>query len=170
MSITLIAGSTNLAPTVQQTDGQARMRQAFQQLSSALDAGDLTAAKEALAQLPTPAASGKSTDPIAAQLAALTKAVAAGDLTTARKAYTAVKQTLAQYPAGGARPGDGAPKANAGTVGSSAAKTYDARDTDKDGTVSVLEEMAFVYKQTDAAKTALAPVADAAPSAIDLLA
>lgn len=141
-----------------------KAKQAFRQLGAALDSGNLSDAKEALAQLQknAPAQTDSQNNPMGAKIEALTKAVASGDLTAARQAYADVKKTITQNPqsggmrAGGAR-GAGGPPRGGGRPGgaensssskkaSSSSTIYDKRDTNQDGTVSPMEELAYDLK------------------------
>ncbi len=56
-------------------------------------------------------------------------------------------------PSGGAPPPGGAPPSG-GSSGSGSTKTYDKKDTNKDGTVSDLEELTYDMKHPEAAATA----------------
>ncbi len=149
MEISSVSGQSS---AVQQTTGtRANMRQAFKDLDSALQSGDLDAAKKAFAQIQQNApknASGKS-NPMQAKMDALGKALDAGDLQAARTAYADVKTAMAQRPAGGhgghgGHPaGGGSAASSSSSTSSSSSVTYDPRDTNKDGKVSA--EEALVY-------------------------
>jgi hypothetical protein len=153
------------------------MTQLFQQLGSALESGNLSDAKEALAQLQknAPAQAGTEKNPINAKMATLGQAVDSGDMKAAQEAYNDIKNTISQHPGAGGRqaggpggvrpaggPRGGAPhggaKESSGTKGSSSSnKVYDKKDTNKDGTVSAMEEIVYDLVHPDEAKQASAP-------------
>jgi hypothetical protein len=149
---------------VQSSDGFARTRQFFQELGSALESGNLSVAKEALAQLQknAPARAGNENNPITAKIQALSKALEAGDLKAAQSAYADIKSQKSQRPtagrradhAGGPAPGGTPPSGagkSSGTGGpSNSTKVYDPKDTNKDGKVSWKEAMDYKLKHPEA--------------------
>jgi hypothetical protein len=143
----------------------AKLKQSFEKVGSALDSGNLTDAKQALTQLQkdAPPQAGKGDNPLSAKMETLSKALDAGDLKAAQAAYADIKKTISQGPPAGGRPagmpGGGPPAGGAGKTSgagssSSSNKTYDKKDTNKDGTVSTMEEIAYDLKNPgDVAKT-----------------
>jgi soluble cytochrome b562 len=109
---------------VQGNDGFKKIKQSLQSLNSALDSGNLSDAKAALAQLQknAPAQASSDKNPMAAKMEALSKAVDSGDLNGAREAFTDIKKTMSQRPSGtppkGAFPSDSEQKidSNRGTI------------------------------------------------------
>ncbi len=159
------AASSRPYAVMQGSEGFATARQSFQSLGTALDAGNLTDAKKALAQLQAnaPAQAKNDKNPLSAKMEALTKAVESGDLQAARKAYSDIKEIVSQRPTGGGGragrsggppPGRGAPPSSAGkssktTESSDSSKAYDPADTDKDGTVSWQEKQDYKLKHPE---------------------
>ena len=154
----------------QGSDRFAKMKQSFENLGSALDSGNLSDAKDALAQLEknAPAQGGQKNNPLSAKIETLNKAVDSGDLKAAQDAYADIKKTMSQGPRGGggraggasgpppggAHPSGGGDKAS-GTASSSDSNTvYDKKDANKDGTVSWKEEQDYDLKHPDEAKKA----------------
>ncbi|MCE9611648.1 MAG: hypothetical protein K8R23_15730 [Chthoniobacter sp.] len=134
------------------------MKQAFQSLGTALDSGNLSDAKAALAQLEknAPPGAAKAGNPLSAKIEALSKAIDSGDLKAAKEAFADIKKTIAQGPPKGAgrhgRPSGPPPGGSSDTAGTT--KTYDAKDTDQDGKVSKQEEQAYEAKHAlDALKS-----------------
>jgi hypothetical protein len=131
------------------------MQKKFSDLGSALSSGNLDDAKKAYAQLQKDVPSGgDSKNPISSEIASLGKALDSGDLEGAQKAYSNIQQKMSQGPPAGGPP-QGAPpqgaqtdtvqlssKASAKST-SSDNKVYDKKDTNKDGTVSTEEELAY---------------------------
>jgi hypothetical protein len=165
MEISAISSRTNLA--MQGSDGFAKAKQSFQNLGKALDSGNLSDAKEALAQLQANALAQAKNDknPMSAKMDALNKAVESGDLEAAQKAYADIKETMSKRPtggggraggAGGPPPGGGAPPSGAGkssetSESSDSSKIYDPEDTNNDGTVSWKEEQDYKLKHPEKA-------------------
>lgn len=152
MNISVHANSTSLRQLT--NDNMAKVKQAFQSLDSAMTAGDLEAAKTAYTQLQQYApsnAGSASSNPMQQKMDALGSALESGDLQAAQTAYADVKTAMAQRPAGaqgsqgGGRPAGGPPPG--GGVGkassSSNSVTYDPRDSNKDGAVSVQEALMY---------------------------
>ena len=142
------------------SDSFEKAKKAFETLGSALDSGSLTDAKQALAQLQknAPAQAGNSNNPISAKIETLGKALDSGDLSAAKTAYADIQKTLSQRPTGGGGRPSGPPPSGANSSSnavatSSSNKTYDVKDTNKDGNVSYQEEAAYIVTHPDAAKT-----------------
>ena len=152
---------------MQGSDGFAKAKQSFQNLGKALDAGNLSDAQKALAQLQAnaPAQAKNDNNPMSAKMEALNKAVESGDLKAAQEAYSDIKKTMSQRPtggggraggAGGPSPGGGAPPSGAGKTSetsesSDSSKVYDPEDTNKDGTVSWKEKQDYKLKHPEKA-------------------
>jgi hypothetical protein len=138
--------------SVSGSDPMAKMKQLFQSLGSALDSGNLSEAKNALAQLQknAPANSSDGNNPISAKVEKLSKAIESGDLKAAKDAYADIKKTMSQGPTsqgrgpGGASPGGS--KQSSGANGTSSKKEYDKKDLNKDGVVSAEEEIVYDLK------------------------
>ena len=149
-----------------------KMKQSFEKLGSALESGDLSGAKDVLTEIQKNApAQGGGNNPMSQKMDALSKAVESGDTKAAQQAYADIKKTMAQGPgaggamagsrgaarggqrAGGAPPSGGKkPSGASGSSGSSSAsstKTYDKKDLNKDGTVSVMEEIEYGLKHPE---------------------
>ena len=156
MQINFNTGGT--APVQQGSNKMAAVKQAFQSLDSALQSGDLNAAKDAYALLqknaPPSRAGDQSNNPMQQKMDTLGKALESGDLGAARSAYADIKSAMAQRPAStggqGGRPAGGPMPGGGGkAVSGSNSKTYDPKDTNKDGTVSVQEELAYSLSHAD---------------------
>ena len=163
----LSAISSRSYSAIQGNDGFAKAKQSFQNLGKALESGNLSDAKEALAQLQAnaPAQAKNDKNPMSAKMEALSKAVESGDLKAAQEAYSDIKKTMSQRPtggggraggAGGPSPGGGAPPSGAGKTSetsesSDSSKVYDPEDTNKDGTVSWKEEQDYKLKHPEKA-------------------
>jgi len=141
----------------------AKIKQSFDNLGSALQSGNLSDAKTALTEIQksAPKQASNSSNPMSQKMEALSKAIDSGDVKAAQAAYADIKQTMSQRPAGrpsgpppgGAPPSGGAGKASGTKDSSSSNKVYDAKDTNKDGKVSALEELAYLQKSRDSAHT-----------------
>ncbi len=176
-------GSGSFQPA-EATGSAAKLRQSFQQLGNALESGNLSDAKSALAELErnAPPQAGNESNPISTKVETLSKALDSGDLKAAQAAYNDIKKTISQgHPAGGRRAGHpsgpppgGAPpggaKQSSNTSSSSSSnKVYDKKDTNKDGTVSMQEELAYSLKHADEAKqTSVAAKIDGNAGSIDI--
>jgi hypothetical protein len=165
MQITSLS-SSSFQP-VGDTQASSKMKQSFDKLGSALESGDLSSAKDVLAQMKKNApAQGGGDNPMSKKMDALSKAVESGDVKGAQQAYADIKKTMAQTPGGGGamagsqgaarggqRPGgtppaggqnpSGASGSSASSSSASSSKTYDAEDTNKDGKVSAMEEIEY---------------------------
>ena len=165
----------------------AKLKQSFEKIGSALDSGNLTDAKQALTQLQkdVPPQAGNGDNPLSAKMQTLSKAVDAGDLKAAQAAYADIKKTISQGPPAGGRPAGmpgggppsggspagGAGKSSGAGSSSSSNKTYDKKDTNKDGTVSAMEELAYDLKNPgDAAKTSTTAKINSNGGSIDITA
>lgn len=178
--------TSRAAATLQGGDVFSKVKQSFQNLGSALESGNLSDAQAALAQLQknAPARANDDNNPMKAKMEALSQAVESGDLKAAQEAYADVKKTMAHRPAGGPQggggaggpPPGGAPPSGGGQVsgagGSTASnKTYDVKDTNKDGTVSWKEEQDYKLKHPEAATETTPPATvDSDRGLIDALA
>lgn len=122
-------------------------RKAFLAVGSALQSGDLTAAKTALTEFQKNAPSrSDANNPVAQKIATLSQALDSGDLSTAKTAFADVTKALAKGPRhhGGGERTEGAAQASAAIAESGAStKAYDVRDTNQDGRVSMKEELAY---------------------------
>jgi hypothetical protein len=144
------------------TQAISKMKQSFKELGSALESGDLSSAKDVLAQMKKNAPTrGGGDNPMSQKMDALSKAVESGDVKAAQQAYADIKKTMAQAPGGaargGQRPGGTSPAGGqkpSGASGSSASssKTYDKKDTNQDGTVSTMEEIEYSLKNPEQAQ------------------
>jgi soluble cytochrome b562 len=137
----------------------AKAKQRFEEIGTALDANNIDAAKQALAQLQqnAPANNGEGNDAVAGKVEALSKALDAGDASAAKAAYADLQQTLesqrTSHPPGGGGHGGSSHAASTGAA-SSTTKTYDPQDTNQDGVVSQAEAEAYEAKHP---KVALDP-------------
>jgi soluble cytochrome b562 len=146
--------------------GFMKVKEAFDDLGSALDSGNLDDAKKALATLKenAPPKQGDGNDPIGQKMEELSKAVESGDLDAAKQAYSEVKQLMAErkpqqgqgggpkggMPAGGGRPSGGSQQVSSSSESSeSDSSDYDPADTNKDGEVSFQERIAYMLKQAE---------------------
>jgi len=141
----------------------AKIKQSFNDLGSALESGNLSDAKDALAELQknAPKSSGKANDPMSSKMDALSQALDSGDLKAAQAAYTDIKNTMAQRPAGrmggaGGPPHGAAPlKDSTATASGSASSSnsnevHDKMDTNQDGVVSAKEKSDYLLSHSDA--------------------
>lgn len=136
------------------TELQTKVKQLFLRLGSALATGDVSAANQAFTELQkyAPNPTEDRAHQINASLAAVGKALQAGDLKSAQAAYAATKTAATRTDsgkapgAGGPPPGGGNRKAAATSSSSSDAKVYDPADTNKDGTVSSKEKQDYALK------------------------
>ena len=164
MQISSISSGSSAA--VQANDGFAKFKQSFKDLGAALESGNLSDAKEALAKLQknAPAKASNDKNPMSEKMDALSQAVDSGDIQAAQEAYADIKKAMKQRPSGGGAggpPPGGAPpagggggKASSASSSSNSNKTYDVKDTNKDGAVSWKEEQDYKLKHPDQAKTA----------------
>lgn len=169
----------------------AKAKQAFDDLASALQSGDLTSAKEAFAALQDnlPPRANQAGNPLAAKIDALGQALDKGDLASARQAFADIQSSLAQRPSRGGQPSGGLPPGGAPPTGgphggghggghgteksgsSSTNQTYDPKDTNQDGTVSLQEELIYNLSHAQATKSTTSSAANGATSnSIDLVA
>jgi soluble cytochrome b562 len=144
-----------------------KMKQTFADLGKALESGNLSDAKTALAALEenAPAKNEKGNNPMSAKMEALTKALNSGDVEAAKDAYADIKKTMAQKPSGGSQargaggpppggaPPSGAPKTADSDSSSDTSKVYDKKDANEDGTVSWKEETDYDLQHPDASQT-----------------
>ena len=145
-------------------DGRfAKIKQAFEDLGSALESGNLSDAKQALEKLQKsgPKPPGGASNPMGQKLEALGKAIDSGDTKSAQAAFAEIKQAIAQRPAGrpegpppGGRPPSGGAGKASGTGGAASSnKVYDKMDANKDGTVSDQEKLAYAASHPEANST-----------------
>jgi hypothetical protein len=176
--------NTSQYSAVRGNDRFAKVKQSFQDLGSALESGDLSAAKDALTELqknaPAQAKNDKN-NPMSAKMDALSKAIDSGDVKAAQDAYADIKETMSQRPAGGMRMGSGAAHSGAAPGGASKSsssnsssdsnKTYDTKDANKDGEVSWKEEQDYYQKHPEkAAQASSSAKVDSYRGVIDALA
>ena len=155
-----------------------KMKQLFQNLGNALESGNLSEAKEALAQLQqnAPARAGNGNNPISAKMEQLSKALDSGDLKAAQDAYADIKKTMSQHPPpgsgrAGGQPPDGAKQSSGAGGSSSSSQVYDKKDLNKDGIVSWDEEFAYSLNHPDESKKPSTPAkTDSDSGSIDLMA
>ncbi len=154
MSISAISSSTSTYQTTQ-TNPFAKFKEDFDALGKALKSGNIDDAKKAYAQLQKdmPSNSG-SNNPMSSDLQTLGKALDSGNLTAAQDAYSTIQEKMSQ---GKPSSGDstsgstGSISGSSTNIGSSSgtastssnSKVYDKKDTNKDGTVSLQEEMTY---------------------------
>ena len=149
--------------SLQGNDRFAKIKQSFNNLGSALESGNLSDAKTALAELQknAPKQASDSSNPMSQKMEALNKAIDSGDVKAAQDAYADIKQTMSQRPTGrpsgsppgGAPPSGGAGKTSSSEGSSSSNKVYDKMDANKDGTVSWKEEQDYLQKHPEATST-----------------
>jgi soluble cytochrome b562 len=135
----------------------AQMKQYFDNLGTALQSGNLDDAKKAFSELQkkAPSQGGDGKNPMSDEIAKLQKALDSGDLKGAQEAYSNIKKIMSQGPAGGAAAGGRPPQdpqkdsvelsssKSGDTSSTSSSKVYDKMDTNKDGTVSAMEVLAY---------------------------
>jgi soluble cytochrome b562 len=164
--------TSTLYQSVSGSDPMAKMKQLFQSLGSALNSGNLSDAKNALAQLQknAPANSSDGNNPISAKVEKLSKAIDSGNLKAAKDAYADIKKTMSQgQPTqgraggpGGASPGGA--KQSSGANGTSSKKEYDKKDLNKDGAVSAEEEIVYDLKNPgEVKKSSTVVIKDSGP-------
>jgi hypothetical protein len=149
MQISVVQSGYGSVPSLGESNSFAKVKKTFDALGSALDSGNLDEAKKAFDQLEKygPPQNGKSS-PLTDTIDSLGKALNSGDLKSAQDAYDKIESALSQRPPAGGqgrRPAGAAGANSASNVGgnSQSNKTYDAKDINKDGTVSAQEE--FLY-------------------------
>jgi hypothetical protein len=159
-------------------------RKAFLAVGNALEAGDVEAAQSSLAEFQKNVPSREDTNnPVAKTISKLSQALDSGDLATATSAYADAKAALARKPqqgsgtrgqgtppAGGTPPG-GSEGANSLTAAKSgiSTKTYDVRDTNEDGRVSIQEELAYAAQHIIESVAGITPSSGNAPESGSLL-
>lgn len=148
MSISAISSGSSFQ--MPDSTKRAQMQKEFSDLGSALSSGNLEDAKKAYDKLQKDAPSGgDSKNPMSSEIASLGKALDSGDLKGAQKAYSDIQQKMSQGPPAGGPP-QGAQtdsvqlsSQTSAKSTSSDTKTYDKKDSNKDGTVSSAEELAY---------------------------
>lgn len=150
MSISAISSGSSFQ--MSGSNPMAQMKQNFDDLGSALSSGNLDDAKKAFNKLQSNAPSGgDSKNPISSEINSLKKALDSGDLKGAQEAYSKIQDKMSKMspPAGGLTQGAPTDTVQLSTKGggdkssSSDTKTYDKKDSNKDGTVSSAEELAY---------------------------
>jgi hypothetical protein len=133
-------------------NGMAQFKKSFDAIGSALDSGDLSAAKKAFEQLQSNAPSNSDgNDPMGKMMKALGEAIDSGDLDAAKEQYAKIKEEMAKNPPPGGKGGPRGGKGGAAPAGGSSSKdSYDVRDTNKDGKVTMAEQLAYDLKQQEA--------------------
>jgi hypothetical protein len=169
-----ISSVTGALSALQGNDRFAKIKQSFDNLGSALESGNLSDAKTALAELQknAPKKASDSSNPMSQKMEALSKAIDSGDVKAAQDAYADIKQTMSQRPAGrpsGPPPG-GAGKTSSTEDSSSSNKVYDKMDADKNGAVSWKEEQDYLQKHPKSANTNSTTKIDSDRGLIDALA
>lgn len=166
------------------TSAVTKFRENFDTIGTALQSGDLSAAKDALAQLQSNAPKpSQGSNPLSSKVNALSKAIDSGDIKAAQQAYADLKQAIARHngpekghgghPPGGPRTGGGKPaSSNSGSTASSSETISDPRDTNKDGKVSWAEELAYLQQQRERAEPngTISPAPSGATSSLSVLA
>jgi hypothetical protein len=146
MSISGISSSVSSFQT-NQANPFSKVKKDFESLGIALKSGNLDDAKKAYAQLQkdAPTQGGKEDNPMSSDIDALGKALDSGDLKAAQEAYTKIQEKISQgRPTRGHRGAKINSTSQAGSLSDS--KVYDVKDTNKDGTVSYEEEIAYGLK------------------------
>jgi len=144
-----IAAVSSSASTYQasQSNPFAKIKEDFDNLGKALQSGSIADAKAAFAQLQkdTPTKTGSDTHPMSADIASLGKALDSGDIKAAQNVYAKIQDKMSQGPSAGGQAAGGGKPGGSKTSGSSSASStvYDDKDTNKDGTVSIQEELAY---------------------------
>jgi hypothetical protein len=149
------------------TQAISKMKQSFEDLGSALESGDLSSAKDVLAQMNKDApAQGSGDNPMSQKLDTLTKAVESGDVKAAQQSYADIKETMEQGPgSGGAMAGfrgmaggkqsqsgssaSGGQKSSSASSSADSSKTYDKKDGNEDGKVTTMEEIEYDLEHPD---------------------
>jgi len=145
MSISAIsAGSTS---QMSASNPMVQMKQKFDDLGSALSSGNLDDAKKAFAELQKNAPSGGD-GKSPSEIDDLKKALDSGDLKGAQEAYSKIQEKMSQGPPAGGKPpqeaqGDTVQLSSQAKTSSTENKTYDVKDSNKDGTVSAQEELLY---------------------------
>lgn len=166
-------------------DTVANMKQSVQQLGIALKSGSLSDAKITLAQLQKFASiqASEGKNPLTTQMDKLTMAIASGDLQVAKAAYAEIMKTIEKQPVKATAASliisvskaatDNSPRGNGSKSSNSgipiSIKSYDKRDTNKDGRVSTLEEQTNTLKHPDAEnQTTTTAITGSADKLVDL--
>jgi len=161
MSGLSISANSGSMPQINQSQ-MAQMKNQFDQLSKALDSGDLAAAKKAYSAIqqnaPQNAPQGNQ-GPMAqmkSKFDELGQALDSGDLSAAKKAYSAIQQSApkggtmgASQAGGGAQPSAGGTKTTSGAKSTESSSSTDPRDLNGDGTVTEAERLAYSITHPD---------------------
>ncbi|MBI5579972.1 MAG: hypothetical protein HY895_12515 [Deltaproteobacteria bacterium] len=165
MSISAI--STGSTFQIGGSNPMTQMKKSLDDLGSALKSGNLDDAKKAFAQLQknAPVQGEDSKNPMSSEFESLKKALDSGDLKNAQEAYSKIEEKISQSPAASASAGgppQGAPvdtvqlssQNSSGESSTSDSKVYDKMDSDKDGTVTDQEKLAYEMKHANDATSA----------------
>jgi hypothetical protein len=137
----------------------AHMKKNFDALGSALSSGNLDDAKKAFAEIQKNAPKDGKTP---SEITDLQKALDSGDLQSAQQAYSKIQQKMSQGRPQGGPPQGGQPSqggqgdtvtlssksSGSQSSNSSSNQTYDKKDANKDGTVSIQEELTYDFAHT----------------------
>ena len=117
-----ISSATSLATFTSQAGDPpfSKIKQSFNKLDKALSSGDISDAKDALAQIQNnaPKFAGAANDPMASKMNTLSQALNSGDMSAAQSAYANIKQTMAKGPSGTPPSGAMPPQSNTSGVDS----------------------------------------------------
>jgi soluble cytochrome b562 len=161
MSSLSISANSGSMPQINQSQ-MAQMKSQFDQLSKALDSGDLTAAKKAYSAIqqnaPQNAPQGDQ-GPMAqmkSKFDQLGQALDSGDLTAAKKAYSDLQQSApkggtmgASQAGGGAQLSAGGAKTTSGGKSTDSSSSTDPKDLNGDGTVTEAERLTYAITHPD---------------------
>jgi hypothetical protein len=166
MSGLSISANSGSMPQLNQSQ-MAQMKSQFDQLSKALDSGDLTAAKKAYSaiQQNTPQNAPQGDQGPMAQLKSkfdqLGQALDSGDITAAKKAYSAIQQSApkggtmgASQEGGGAQPSAGGTRTTSGGKTTDSSSSTDPLDLNGDGTVTEAERLTYSITHPDLSRKA----------------
>ena len=148
MSISAV--STTAQQQTSPSSSVAQIKQDFQNIGNALQAGNLDDAKKAYAQLQkdAPTQNANSNNPINADIKSLGKALNSGDIKAAQEAYTKIQTNMAQGQQSST--GNTSNSKNGGNTkvvtSSSNGKVYNKMDANKDGVVTNLEKEQYYMK------------------------
>jgi len=161
MTISAISSGNMQLP--QGSNPIAQMKKSFDELGNALKSGNIEDAEKAFSKLQSsaPSQAGDGKNPMSSEITSLKKALDSGDLKGAQAAYSKIEEKISKAPNAGGPP-QGAAGAKNGKAGSAASggKTYDKKDTNKDGTVSLMEEMAYALTHASSESKASPTVVD----------
>jgi hypothetical protein len=155
MSISSIS-STGNTYQMSGSNPMAQMKKNFDVLGSALSSGNLDDAKKALAEIQKNVPKDGKTP---SEITNMQQALDSGDLKSAQQAYSKIQQKMSQgRPQGGPQQGGQPSQGGQGDTvtlsskssgsqssSSSSNQTYDKKDANKDGTVSIQEELTYDF-------------------------